>query len=460
MGTGAPTPVVIPVHCAPKKAPCPTCGKHGCRKRTFTRTVRTVAFKAIVYLEVTCGEYGARCDCRTTFRNAPGGVLPRALYDNKVRELVLDRVLKDGMSIERTLESLRREYLLDLSTGFVYDVLYDHARQLDMAEHRRKVLALFSGTLCIDELHLGRFSLLLATDPLSDLPVAFALVAKNDQAHMQRFLQNLKNWGLNPTVVVTDGSNLYPGALGELWPDADHQLCVFHVIKDLNKLILDAVRRLRNAMNRRGKAGRKKKRGRKGAKSKAAAARRGMTLKEKAHFVFKHRHLIVKRREHLTESGRDDLTRMLQYLPELTTLRRFADRIYWLFDTPKDRHQAGCRRSAIVRDPGFQAVPELVKAMEQIDAVKFAKLMAYLNNPVGRRVRTNNHVERTNRMFRFLEKVRYKWRRRKTLVRFVVLTLDGIWKERTTRGAKLTDRSKPTGPGQTEDASRKRPRAA
>ena len=53
--------------------------------------------------------------------------------------------------------------------------------------------------------------------------------------------------------------------------------------------------------------------------------------------------------------------------------------------------------------------------------------MAYLNNPAGRRVRTNNHVERTNRMVRFLEKVRYKWRRRKTLVRFVVLRLDSIW---------------------------------
>src|SRR5213078_3454123 len=104
--------------------------------------------------------------------------------------------------------------------------------------------------------------------------------------HMRRFLRNLKNWGLAPKVVVTDGSNLYPAVLAELWSDADHQLCVFHVIKDINKLVLDAVRRMRSAMSRRGKAGRKKKRGRKGAKSKAAAARRGMTLKEKAHFVF------------------------------------------------------------------------------------------------------------------------------------------------------------------------------
>jgi hypothetical protein len=98
--------------------------------------------------------------------------------------------------------------------------------------------------------------LLLATDPLADLPVAFALVDKNDQDHMRRFLK-------------------------KLWPEADHQLCVIHV-KDINELILDAVRRMKTARNRRGQAGRKKKRGRKTAKAKAAAARRGMTVKEKA----------------------------------------------------------------------------------------------------------------------------------------------------------------------------------
>jgi transposase-like protein len=427
MGTEAPTPIVIPVHCAPKKAPCPKCGKHGRRKRRVSRRVRTVVYKAIAYLEITCGEYAARCDCCKTFRNTPEGVLPKAHYDNKVRDLVLERILKDGMNVEQTLESLSREFLLDLSTGYVYDVLHDHAERLDMSVHRRQVLQHFSGTLCVDELHLGRFTLLLATDPLSDLPVAFALVAANDQDHMRRFLKNLKTWGLNPAVVVTDGSNLYPRVLAELWADAEHQLCVFHVIKDINKLILDAVRRMRSAMGRRGKAGRKKKRGRKGAKSKAAAARRGMSVKEKAQFVFKRRHLVVKRRENLSESERDDLQRMLEYLPGLATLRRFADRIYWLFDTPKDFHQASCRRAAIVRDPAFSAVPELVKAIEQLDEEKFPKLMAYLNNPVSQRVRTNNHVERTNRMIRFWEKVRYKWRRRRTLVRFVVLKLDDVW---------------------------------
>jgi hypothetical protein len=463
MGTDSPTPVFIPIHCAPKKAPCPHCGKHGQRKRNLTRTVRTVAYKTVAFLEITYGEYQAKCDCCTTFRTNPEGVLPKAHYDNKVRDLVLERILADGMNVEQTIESLRREFLLDLSTGFIYDVLRSRAQQLDMAAHRRRILENFSGTLCVDELHLGRFTLLLATDPLSDLPVAFALVDANDQDHMRRFLNNLKTWGLNPKVVVTDGSNLYPSVLAELWPEADHQLCVFHVIKDINKLILDAVRRMRTAMSRRGKAGRKKKRGRKRGQSKGAKKRRGLTLKEKAHFVFKHRYLIVKRRENLTDTEQNDLKQMIEYLPELAVLRAFADRMYGLFDTPKDFHQASCRRAAIVRNPQFQAVPELVKAMEQLDEEKFPKLMAYLNNPVSQRVRTNNHVERTNRMFRFLEKVRYKWRRRRTLVRFVVLKLNAIWsdwKPRKKKKKKKARRSRSAAHRKTQPETSNRSRSA
>jgi Transposase len=454
MGTEAPTIVTIPVRRAPKKAPCPKCGKPGRRKRILPpRRVRTVAYKAVAYLEITCGEYQARCDCCTTFRSTPDGVLPRAAYDNTVRDLVLGRIIEDGMSIERALRSLRREFLLELSTGFIYDVLRDRASQLDMAEHRRMVLEQFSGTLCVDEIHLGRFTLLLATDPIRDLPVAFALVGANDQDHMRRFLGNLKTWGLAPRTIITDGSNLYPAVLAELWPDADHQLCVFHVLKQINELILEAVRRLRRGMARRGRAGRKKERGRKGAKRRAGT-RRGLTLKEKSAFVFRHRHLIVKRREELSESERQDLWRMFSYLPGSLTLRHFADRVHWLFDAPKDYHQASCRRAALVGDAIFRSVPELARALEQLSEEKFPKIMAYLRDPIGRRVRTNNHVERTNRMVRSLEKVRYKWRQRKTLVRFLVLRLAHTW-SRAAVGAgqtgsrrELPRRGKPHPPGQ------------
>ena len=156
METIGPHVRTIPVRCAPGKAPCPNCGKLGRRKAIHHRQVRTIAYKQVVFLDITYGEYRARCSCCRTFRTNPPDVEPRALYDNKVRRAVLDRILDDGMSVERVIASMSRDFLLDLSDGFVYDCLHRQARRLDMAEHRRWVLERFSGTLCVDELHLGR----------------------------------------------------------------------------------------------------------------------------------------------------------------------------------------------------------------------------------------------------------------------------------------------------------------
>ena len=413
METIGPHVRTIPIHCAPCKAPCPTCGKLGRRKATHNRRVRTIAYKQVVFLDVTYGEYRARCACRTTFRSTPPGIEPRALYDNKVRRAVLDRILDDGMSAERVIASMRRDFLLDLSDGFVYDCLDREVKRLDMAGHRRWVLDRFSGTLCVDELHLGRNTLLLATDPLQDLPVAFALVASNDQDHMRRFLKNLRTWGLVPEVVITDGSNLYPTILAELWPDARHQLCVFHVLKELHKYVLDAVRRLRRGLSRRGNRGRKRRPGR---RPKARTRRRGLTNKEKSAFVFKHRWLIVRRRDKLSDQERADLATMLGYLPELEVLRDFVDRLGMLFEEGQGEALAWGRHAALVANRSFLAVPELAKAIGALAAEKFTKMIAFLKSPACRRVRTNNHVERVNRELRYEEKARYKRRKRRTTV--------------------------------------------
>jgi transposase-like protein len=421
MGTRRPHPLNVPISCAPRKAPCPACGKPGRRKQVLNRRVRTLEYRRVAYLDITYGEYRARCGCCATFRTHPPGVGLRDRYDDKVRQAVLDRILDDRMSVEAARASLQRDFLLELSDGFIYNCLRERAEALDMADHRKWTLDGFSGTLCVDELHLGRSTLLLATDPVRDRPVAFALVARNDADHMRRFLKNLKAHGFAPQVFVTDGSPLYPALLAELWPDARHQLCVFHVLKDINGKVLEAVRRLRRQTARRGNRGRKRKRGR---PAKSRAKRKGLTNKEKASYVFRRRYLIVKRRDSFTDQERDDLATMFSYMPELGTLRSFVDRVYGLFEDGQSAHRAWCRRAALLRSAEFAAIPELAEAMGMLAAEKFTKMIAFLASPVGRRVRTNNHVERTNRRLRLLEKVRYKWRRRRTLVRFVVLTLD------------------------------------
>jgi Transposase, Mutator family len=172
------------------------------------------------------------------------------------------------------------DFLLDLSDGFVYDYLHQRVRRLDLSDHRRWILDRLSGTLCIDELHLGRYTLLLATDPLQDLPVAFALVSSNDQGHMRGFL--------GPSCRVDEQPSL-----------------------------------------------------------------------------------------------------------------------------------------------------------EMLQAEKFAKMIAFLKSPASHRVRTNNHVERVNRKLRHQEKARYKWRNRRTIVRFMVLLLDRYRKQERRNRSRWQDEVPP-----------------
>lgn len=413
------------VSCCPKFWPCADCGKLGKRKQQLHRQVRSIAFGKILYLDITYGEYRATCDCCKTFRSSPPGVELGCQYDNRVRQAVIDRLIEDSMSVQRLLSALQRDFLLDLSEGFVYDCLHREVARLNMAEYRDWALEQFSGTLCVDELHLGRYTLLLATDPLKDFPVAFALVDANDQDHMLRFLKNLKTWGFSPEIVITDGSPLYPAVLAKLWPNARHQLCIFHVMQDITKEVLDAVKRLRRELAQRGKRGRKRRRGRpkKGRKQN----NKGPTLKDKAHFIFKHRYLIVKRKENLSVAEQEALATMLSYLPALKTLRTFMDKVYALFSDDQTRQQAGCRRAALIGTASFQAIPELAAVMEMLSPDKFDKMMAFLHSAAGEQVRTNNHVERANRKLRYFEKVRYKWRCRRSIVRFLLLSVYRWW---------------------------------
>lgn len=236
-------------------------------------------------------------------------------------------LLRDGRCIERAPASIRREFLLDPAAGFFYDVPRDRAAEPDMAAHRRMVLEWFSGTSCVDGLHVGRLTMVLASDPLAGLPAALALVDRNDADHMRPFLGNLKSRELRRRVVIIGRSNPHPELLGRMWPEADHPLCDFYLLKSISGLILDAVRRLEATKARRGRPGRKRKRGRKGTRARSAARCRCPTNRQEVHFVFKHRHLVVKRREESTAADRDDLARMLESLPELAAPQRCAGRI-------------------------------------------------------------------------------------------------------------------------------------
>src|SRR3954467_8914794 len=149
-------PNVRVVRCAPKTHPCPHCGKRGRRKRVLHRRIRSLAYRQEAYVDVHHAGYQSRCGCRKSFRSWPLDVPPKSDYDERVRDAVLQRILEDGLHLERTppsmpralnverpLASMRRDFGLKLSQGFVYDCLRWRISQLDLGPHRRLVLEKF-----------------------------------------------------------------------------------------------------------------------------------------------------------------------------------------------------------------------------------------------------------------------------------------------------------------------------
>src|SRR3954467_9048057 len=116
-------PCIRTVRCAPTTHPCPSCGERGRRKRTLHRRIRSLAYRQAAFLDVHYAEYQARCSCRRSFRSWPVDVPARADYDDLVRRAVLDRLLDDGLNVERTLAAMKRDFFLKLSQGFIYDCL-------------------------------------------------------------------------------------------------------------------------------------------------------------------------------------------------------------------------------------------------------------------------------------------------------------------------------------------------
>src|ERR1041385_8432101 len=105
--------------------------------------------------------------------------------------------------------------------------------------------------------------------------------------------------------------------------------------------------------------------------------------------------------------------------PELRPLRQFCLEVYQLFNPEQVARLARRRRTLLLKKVEYQQVPELEQALGLLEKDRFDKMIAFLESPVGQRVRTNNHTERTNRMVRFDEKVRYKFRSQRSLERFL-----------------------------------------
>ena len=152
-------------------------------------------------------------------------------------------------------------------------------------------------------------------------------IGEDIRAFFGRFRAALDQRGLVLRGITTDGSPLYPEPIREVFGNVAHQVCEFHVLKELVKAVLHAVARVRKQL-----AARKTRLPKSRPRTKKArrAARRNRRLQQKVADLFEHKTLFVART--LTPAQRKTLARITRGLPHLRTLRQIVEEAYRLFD--------------------------------------------------------------------------------------------------------------------------------
>jgi transposase-like protein len=141
--------------------------------------------------------------------------------------------------------------------------------------------------------------------------------------------------------------------------------------------------------------------------------------------------LIVTKQSNIKPEDQSILDELLTLSPTLGVLRSFVNDLHKLFSIRRSENQAWKIWRRMRSNRSYLGNTHLQKALKLLDKANMVKLLTYLDRPttIRSKVRTNNHVERCNRVLRYLEKVRYKWRRRRTIIRHILLQFEN-WMKR------------------------------
>jgi hypothetical protein len=273
-------------------------------------------------------------------------------------------------------------------------------------------LADFSGYLAADELYDGPFCVLSAVDARRQRRLLYD-VLEHDPTHkdITRFLDRLKRLITAHDGVVlgitTDASPLYPQPIARVFGPIPHQVCEFHILKELTQAVMRVLARLRKRLAEQAP---KLPRGR--PKKTPTAQRRYHRAQAIHHHIaelFDHRYLFV--RHHLTASQQTTLHHLSRGEPQLRALRAIMDEVYRLFDRRCRTDTALAKLSKLrIRVRRFR---NLGKCLDKLYSHNLEKALTFLDNKLL--PATSNSVERGNRRYRKMQKTIYRVRTKQTL---------------------------------------------
>lgn len=273
-------------------------------------------------------------------------------------------------------------------------------------------LADFSGYLVLDEMYDGPFCVLSAVDGPNQRRLLYE-VLDHDPTHkdIRRFLRRLEAAIVARAGQVcgttTDGSALYPEPLAEVFPGLPHQVCEFHILKELTKVVLRLVARLRKRL---AEEKPKLPRGRPPSDQESQRkARQAKKIERQVAELFKHRHLFV--RHHLSPAQRRQLQQLCRGQQQLRVVRQIMDEVYRLFDR-RCRTDTALAKLARLRQK-VKRYRSLGRSLDKLKSPNLEKALTFLDESLLGA--TSNAVERSNRRVRKMQKTVYRIRTKESL---------------------------------------------
>lgn len=276
----------------------------------------------------------------------------------------------------------------------------------------------FSGYIAADELYDGPYCVLSIVDNRNYRRLTYEVLDHNPThddiiRFFQAFKKELDKRGLTLHGITTDGSPLYPVPIAEVFGDVRHQVCEFHVIKELTHAIIRAVARVRKQLKATmPKLGRGRP-----SKSTRKAARRRKRLERQVSDLFDNRYLFVK--HHLTASEKRRLTHISGGLPHLRTLRDLMDEVYRLFDR-RCRTDTAIEKLAKLRRR-VRRFRRVGKTLNKLFSKNLDQALTFLDDSLL--PATSNAVERGFRRHRKMQKTVYRVRSQTQISRRIAVDI-------------------------------------
>jgi hypothetical protein len=305
-----------------------------------------------------------------------------------------------------------------------------------------EALAEFSGYLAADELYDGPFCVLSAVDAHQQRRLLYE-VLDHDPTRVDillflvRLHEQIRNRGRVVLGITTDASPLYPSPISLAFGSIPHQVCEFHIKKELTKTVLRVVASWRKRL-----AEQKPKlpSGRPGQSKKARRLQRqAKGIQQRIADLFEHRHLFVRR--HLDATERLLLRRLTRSDRPLRALRAIMDEVYRLFDR-RCRTDTALLKLACLRQR-LRRYRSLGKVLDKLNSPNLEKALTFLDDKLL--PATSNAVERGNRRHRKMQKTIYRVRTHEHMHNRIALDmLRDSQKDDRTKTLKTLHRKRPS----------------